>query len=245
MLCRKLWCHTAFILTKLQPSKSVVTPMKPFWRCIFKTEHQVFKQANKEYTGWMRTDGVSLCVLWKKNGMKTQAHGRKRKRGESASERRERTYRDIAELSADELQAKGPCVLVDPNRRDILFVMHESSTPENPCVYRYTSMLRRRESGTKAARRWRACEVGNDPQVQAALVTLSITTFTPTSRGTYESYLLARSAATAMLDEFYWWEIFRKLCFVCKKQHEDHLVNDLHTKFGNAILVYWRCNDWE
>jgi hypothetical protein len=36
-----------------------------------------FKQANKEYTGWMKTDGVSL---WE-NGMKTQSRGRKRKRG--------------------------------------------------------------------------------------------------------------------------------------------------------------------
>jgi len=83
----------------------------------------------------MQTDGVSLCVLRKKNGMKTQANRRKRKRGESASERRERTYRDIAELSADELEAKGPCVLVDPR---------------------------------------------NDPLVQAALVTLSTTTFMST-----------------------------------------------------------------
>ena len=152
----------------------------------------------------MQRDGVSLCVQRKKNGMKTEAHRQKRKWGESASERRERTYRDIAELSADELQAKGPCVLIDPNRRDILFAMHESSTPENPLLYRYTSMSRRRQSGTKAARRRRVCEVGNDPQVQAALVTLSTTTFMSTSRGTYESYLLARSAATAMLDEFYW-----------------------------------------
>ena len=57
-----------------------------FWRGIFKTEHQVFKQANKEYTGWMQTDGVSLCVLRKKNGIKTQSHGRKRKWGESAAQ---------------------------------------------------------------------------------------------------------------------------------------------------------------
>src|SRR5436190_16164172 len=119
--------------------------------------------------------------------------------------------------------------------------MHESSTPENPCVYRYTSMSRRRQSGTKAARRRRVCEVGNDPQVQAALVTLSTTTFMSTSRGTYESYLLARSAATPMLDEFYGREIFRKLrfrCFLRKKQYEDHLVNGLCTKFVNAILVF-------
>jgi hypothetical protein len=77
-----------------------------FWRRIFKTEHQVFKQANKEYTGWMQTYGVSLCVLQKKNGMKTQAHGRKHKQGESSAKRRERMYRNIAELPADEPQAK-------------------------------------------------------------------------------------------------------------------------------------------
>jgi hypothetical protein len=160
-------------------------------------------------------DGVSLCVLRTKNGIKTQACGRKRKRCESASERRERTYRDIvAELSADELQAKGPRVLVDPNRRDVLFAMYESSTPENPLHYRYTSMSRRRQSGNKVARRRRAREVGNDPLVlQAALVTLSAMTFMSTSRYAYESYLLARSAATPTLDEFYGREIFRKFLF--------------------------------
>jgi hypothetical protein len=56
------------------------------------------------------------------------------------SEKKEHKYHDIAELSADEFQVQGPCVLIDSNRRDILFTMHESSTPENPPVYRYTSM---------------------------------------------------------------------------------------------------------
>jgi hypothetical protein len=46
-----------------------------FWHGIFKTEHEVFKQANNEYTRWTQTDGVSLCVLRNKNGMKTQAYG--------------------------------------------------------------------------------------------------------------------------------------------------------------------------
>ena len=72
-------------------------------------------------------------------------------------------------------------------------------------------------------------------------VTLSTTTFMSTSRGTYESYLLARSAATPVLDEFYRRELFRKLrfrCFLRKKQHEDRLVNDLRAKFGNAVLVF-------
>jgi hypothetical protein len=216
-----------------------------FWHGIFKTEHQVFKQSNKEYTGWMQTDGVALCVLRTKNGIRTQSHARKRKRGESASEKRERIYRDIAELPADELPPKESCVLIDPNRRDILFAMHESSTPENPRLYRYTSMSRRRYSGTKAARRRQEREVANDPLVRAALVTLSETTYMSTSRGTYEAYLLARSAATPTLDEFYSREIFRKLrwrCFMRRKQHEDRLVNALRTKFENAVLVFGDAN---
>jgi hypothetical protein len=91
--------------------------------------------------------------------------------------------------------------------------MHESSTPENPCIYRYTSMSRRRQSGTKAARRRRAREVSHDPLVRATLVTLTATTFMSTSRGTYEAYLLTRSAATPTLDEFTGREIFQRLHF--------------------------------
>ena len=56
-----------------------------------------------------------------------------------------------------------------------------------------------------------------------------------------EGYLLARSAATPTLDEFYSREIFWKLrfrSFLRKKQHENHLVNDLRAKFGNAVLIF-------
>ena len=86
--------------------KEIRQDVAGFWCRIFKTEHKVFKQANNEYTGWMKTDGVSSCVLRRRNGMQTQAHGRKRKRGEPASERRERTYHDIAKFPTDELQAE-------------------------------------------------------------------------------------------------------------------------------------------
>ena len=117
--------------------------------------------------------GYSLCVLRKNNEARTQPHARKRKRGESADDRRARTYHRISEVSADELLSKGTCVLVDPNRRDMLYAMHEHSTAKNPRIYRYTSMSRRRNSGKKAVRRQRAHEVANELLVGAALVTLS------------------------------------------------------------------------
>ena len=63
----------------------------------------------------MITDGYLLCILWKHNGARTQPHAQKRKRRESADDRRARTYRFVSEVPADELQSKGPCVLIDPN----------------------------------------------------------------------------------------------------------------------------------
>ena len=128
----------------------------------------------------MMTDGYSLCVLRKSNGARTQPHARKRKRGKSADDRRARTYRNIPEVSPDELRSKGPCVLVDPNRRDILYAMHEHSTAANPRIYRYTSISRRRNSGKKVARRRQAHEVANEPLVGAALVALSQTIYKST-----------------------------------------------------------------
>ena len=142
---------------------------------------------------------------------------------------------------------KGPCVLIDPSRRDILFAMHELSTPENPRVYRYTQTIRRRQSGVKAARQRQAHEVGNDPLVQAALVTLSALTFMSTSRGTYESYLLSRSAATPTQMNFTAEKSFGNFVFdaFCPRNNTKTVSLTTYTKFGNAILVFGDATIWD
>ena len=119
--------------------------------------------------------------------------------------------------------------------------MHEHSTAENPRIYRYTSMSRRRNSGKKAARRRRAREVANEPLVGAALVMLSQMTCMSTSRAMYKTYLVTRSSVTQTLNEFYSREIFCKLrfqCFMQSQRHKDYFVNDLRWKFGNAVLIF-------
>ena len=49
--------------------------------------------------------------------------------------------------------------------------MHEDSTAENPRIYHYTSMSRRKNTGKMAAKRRHAREVASEPLVGAALVT--------------------------------------------------------------------------
>ena len=129
-----------------------------------------------------------------------------------------------------------------PYHRELL---QQHSTASNPCIYRYTSMSRRRNSGKKAARRRWACEVANEPLVGVALVTLSKTTYMSTSRTTYETYIVTRSGVPRTLNDFYGREIFRKLrfrCFMQLQRHEDRLANNLRRKFGNAALIFGDAN---
>src|SRR5436309_245063 len=98
-----------------------------------------------------------------------------------------------------------PCVLVDPNRRDILYAMHEDSTVANPRIYRYTSMSRRRNSGKKVAtRRW-AHEVANEPLVGAALVALSQTTYKSNQvfENSFETSLISNSWINYLIIELF------------------------------------------
>src|SRR5436305_5294290 len=97
-------------------------------------------QNNQIFTGWFRTDGVSLHITRSATGEKTSGGARKRKRGASAEEKHDATFRYLENIPREELlKLTGKCVLVDPNRRDILYAMHELSTPEDPIIFRYTA----------------------------------------------------------------------------------------------------------
>ena len=50
---------------------------------------------------------------------------------------------------------RGKCVLIDPNRRDLLYAMHENSTPEKPNILRYTWNRQMKEMDTRGRRKLR------------------------------------------------------------------------------------------
>jgi hypothetical protein len=71
---------------------------------------------------------------------------------------------NITDHTAEELRATtGQCVVIDPNRGDLLFCMHENSTPEEPFVMRYT---KKEYSGQTKKRK----EISPDKGVQEAAV---------------------------------------------------------------------------
>ena len=51
--------------------------------------------------------------------------------------------------------SKGKCILIDPNRRDLLYAMHEDSIPEKPNILKYTWNRQTKEMNTRGHRRLR------------------------------------------------------------------------------------------
>jgi hypothetical protein len=103
--------------------------------------------------------------------------GLKRKHGQSASNRRRETFRPIEEYGAlDFANAPVDKVSIDPNKRDMCFMMHHNSTAAHPRILRYTSMGRRSRLQSKYKRKTERKIIANHPfsaQIQVDINLLS------------------------------------------------------------------------
>ncbi|KAJ2502971.1 hypothetical protein GGH96_000707, partial [Coemansia sp. RSA 1972] len=111
----------------------------------------------------------------------------------------------ISELTQEQLQSTaGRCMLVDPGRRDLLYMLHEKSTIEEKCVYRYTRCQQRRETKQARYRKILQDEKKADKADIAALGrTLSAGSFIKPDLALFEEYLAARADVEAELTDFY------------------------------------------
>ncbi|KAJ2790968.1 hypothetical protein H4R20_006928, partial [Coemansia guatemalensis] len=76
------------------------------------------------------------------------------KKGKKPTKRPEDIF--IDKLPPKELKAiEGKCVLIDPGRGDLLFCMHENSTANNPCLFRYSAPQKAKETRSTRFRKIR------------------------------------------------------------------------------------------
>lgn len=85
----------------------------------------------------------------------------------------EKDWPYITTWSKDMLEttSQGRCVLIDPNRRDLLYAMHENSTPETPQILKYTWNRQQKEMDTRGHRRLR---IKLDAKLHASNLTLKL-----------------------------------------------------------------------
>jgi hypothetical protein len=205
-----------------------------FWNTVFNLDGRPFLQNNRTFTGWLRTDGESIHITRSLTGQKTRYGARKRKRGLSTKEADDIIFRCLQDVPQEELcRLRGKCILIDPNRRDILYAMHESSTSDNPIIFRYTSMGRRTRTAAKKHQNLLRCA---DNNIVNAVNALSACNKKSVSTMKFNEYLTTRHVHRSTLDTFYSRRLFRYLRYdshIRRQREADYLANKLSSLLPN------------
>jgi hypothetical protein len=149
----------------------------------------------KEFTDRKRT--LTFCNPHEKG---------KRKKKPKKTDDRDTTWRYIHELNQSKInETDGKCVLIDPNRRDLLYCMHETSTKEDPIKYRYTWNQQMKERDTRGIRKLytKLTKVSpNRKQLTMELSILSACRSKSTILACYTKFVRARNDATTMKNHY-------------------------------------------
>ncbi|KAJ2503219.1 hypothetical protein GGH96_000468 [Coemansia sp. RSA 1972] len=162
----------------------------------------------------------------------------------------------ISELSKEQLQSTaGRCVLVDPGRRDLLFMLHEESTIAEKRVYRYTRCQQRRETKQARYRKILQDEKADKAGIAALERKLEAGSFIKPDLKLFEEYLTARAEVAVELTRHYnetmcWQQVgattpmvplHRKLrlsAYVNRQQADQLLMNRLRERFSpDAVFI--------
>lgn len=192
-----------------------------------------------KFTGTIQTDGFGVTVLKKRNDNKE----RYTTRYQVESER----TRYVHEVDHQELQQyTGRCVTVDPGRRDLLFCVHETSTPDNPRKFRFTKSQQNQFEKIHKYKRIR--EETKPFEVYEAERTLD--GYNSLELAVFNLYLVNRFRATNILQDHYVTvaardnpgnPLHRKLKFssyMRRQKGNEKLIKELKDKFNNdAVFI--------
>ncbi|ORE22625.1 hypothetical protein BCV71DRAFT_171631, partial [Rhizopus microsporus] len=195
------------------------------------------------FRGTIQTDGIGATVFKKRLDRQTRYTARFTVEYEDTS--------NIANLAGrNHQEISGRCVAVDSGRREILYCIHENSTPEQPVRFRYTKQQQDKTWKTKKYRRILQALKAQDLDVVQAEQVLSQQPSSTVSIEDFGRFLQARYQQSAVLSRFYGhtitnhdngYPLFRKVrlsTYFNKQCAEQKLIQDLRAKFGeDAMLV--------
>ncbi|ORE01969.1 hypothetical protein BCV72DRAFT_309569 [Rhizopus microsporus var. microsporus] len=207
-----------------------------YWRRVVNLDSKALKpQEGRQlrFRGTIQTDGVGVTVLKKRFDRQTRYTARFTVEYEATFYIINLTRRNYQEIS-------GRCVAVDPGRRDMLYFVHENSTPEQPVQFQYTKQQQEKTWKTKKYRRILQDLKAQNPDVPSSIVSVE----------EFGRFLQARSEQSAVLSRFYGhtitshdngYSLFSKVrlsvCFN-KQRADQKLIQDLRAKFReDAVLV--------
>ncbi|KAJ2496149.1 hypothetical protein GGH96_006027 [Coemansia sp. RSA 1972] len=151
----------------------------------------------------------------------------------------------ISELSQEQLRSTaGRCVLVDPGRQDLLFMLHEKSTVDNKNVYRYTRNQQHCEMKQKKYQTIRKHVKKVDVvDITALEHTLKAGSFTKPDLALFEEYLAAQAKVEAELTDFHNETMYRQrdgtMTPMVPLHHKLRLLAYINQQRADQLLMNW------
>ena len=192
-----------------------------------------------EFRGSILTDGISVSVILQ---LQSAAGGKCGKRKRSDKKKKEERY--ITDPGFRIEIRKKKVVVIDPNKRDLVFCMHEDSKSEHPMTMRYTSSRRRRDTKVRQTNARRKKIIGKAEKINSA-----IPVSTTVNVKKFEEFLIAKKDQRDKLLATYENETFRRLrlnTYINTRRSEDHFMNEFKKKFGgkdDVVVVFGNWSD--
>lgn len=214
--------------------------MNMVWNHFFKLNKRTFKKNKYEFNHMIRTDGISVCVLFVllENGKPMSKAKGKKLKGFLDSNYIE-NVKNISEINKK-------FVVADPGKSDILYCGYKNEDDELE-TFRYTQNQRRLELGTTKYRniihKVNTETKIDDKTIKETEFTLSLVNSKTINYDKFKEYLIEKNKVNHKLFNHYQQKFFRKFklnSYTNTQKSESKLINNFSDKYGkpeNTIFV--------
>jgi hypothetical protein len=213
------------------------------WKSFFRTNKRVFKKNKYQFNHMIKTDGVSVSILFVR--VDDKGIPIKKQKSKKYKEQIDCEYIEKAELT--EIQKKIKVVCIDPNMTDLLYC---GSKDENGNLetFRYTQNQRRLETRTKKYMKITE-KVNNKTKINNQTIkqiesTLNVLNSKTINLDEFKKYIKEKNKLNNILYEHYQQEYFRKFKlnrYINTQKSEAKMINNFKNKFGKpdkVIIVF-------
>jgi len=214
------------------------------WDYFFRTNQKVFKKNKYQFNYMIKTDGVSISILFIR--VDDKGIPVKKQKGKKYKEQIDCEYIEKAELTEE--QKKMKIITIDPNDGGDLIYCGSKDEKGNLETFRYTQNQRRLETRTKKYMKITE-KVNSETKINNQTIKqiesiLSVLNSKTVNYNEFRTYITEKNKVNKILYEHYQQEFFRKFKlnrFINTQKSEAKMIDNFKNKFGTpdkVIIVF-------
>lgn len=213
-------------------NKKVSSDKLDIWnQVVYLQKKALRRQGTISFEGTIQTDGVGVSVIKQNFPTSRKQAGNKRRKDIDTDENKVEYIEKLT--SSQHAEIKGKCVLMDPNRRDLLYCMKETSSTERKQILRYTQSSR-----SKLSRHFRKLQKNLKPEdVRFAEEMTSKKKSKSVDLPSYIEYIKVRAEYEDVLTEYYGNETKTNVRNFYPDTINDFFITKTHDLYWGRLFV--------